>query len=601
MRRFQIAAAKPVRLGIHKCLLIGIWTLFVGATLSWGLYDEHQETSRIALNQAKFAFEKDQTFRRWAALHGGVYVETTPRTPPNPNLAHVAERDIVTPSGRSLTLMNPAYMIRQMHELGAKQSGLIAHLTSLNPIRSENAADPWEAVALRAFDHSTEEVSSVEQIEGKPYLRLMRPMYVEKGCLACHAQQGYEIGDVRGGISISVPMKPLQAIAWMHMKTTIAGHLALWLLGSGGILLLTQRLERRIAENKQIEETLRGSEREYASVTNLTSDIIVKVNADDRWTFLNEGACKFWGRPEEDLLDVTFDEYLHPDDLPATRAAIREMAETGQPIQGLKNRQRTPRGWRTVEWNCVPLVDRDGNNAGLQATGRDITEREQAEKALKEHTVALEVAKAEAERANRTKSQFLANMSHELRTPMNSILGFTERLRSRSLGSRMRNRDLHAIRIVDRNARHLLELINSILDLSKIEAGRMELRTSTFDLAAVTREVAPQMTSLTQDKPVQLKIRLPETPIHVTADRVKVIQAITNLVSNAIKYTNEGTVTISAGTSEDERFGRVACVRVRDTGIGIAPDDMDRLFTKFTQLDSGTSRQVGGTGLGLCL
>ncbi len=213
----------------------------------------------------------------------------------------------------------------------------------------------------------------------------------------------------------------------------------------------------------------------------------------------------------------------------------------------------------------------------------------------------LETAIDEAERANQAKSEFLANMSHELRTPMNSIMGFTDRLRMKKLGDSMRERDLQALEIIDRNAEHLLDLLNSILDLSRIEAGRMELNPSRFDLGDAVRETASQMAPLKNAKPVELNSELPDVPIQAVADRSKISRVLSNLISNGIKYTEQGTVTIAVCQAEDERLGPVARIAVRDTGIGIKPEDMGRLFNKFTQLDGGTTRRVGGTGLGLCV
>ncbi len=219
---------------------------------------------------------------------------------------------------------------------------------------------------------------------------------------------------------------------------------------------------------------------------------------------------------------------------------------------------------------------------------------------LQVQSKALQAAKQEAERASRVKSEFLANMSHELRTPMNSIMGFTQRL-LRKLGATLPDRELDALRTVDRNAKHLLELINGILDLSKIEAGKMETQRSRFDLAAVIREVVEQTAPLIDGKPVTVQLDLPEGPLNFDGDRVMLRQIVLNLLSNGIKYTDAGTVTIAAHEADDDRMGRVARIAVRDTGIGIKPEDQHRIFQPFTQLDGSPSRKVGGTGLGLVI
>ncbi len=219
---------------------------------------------------------------------------------------------------------------------------------------------------------------------------------------------------------------------------------------------------------------------------------------------------------------------------------------------------------------------------------------------LRGQSRALETARLESERANKAKSEFLAAMSHELRTPMNSIMGFTARL-IRTIGPTMKERDLDALKTVDRNAKHLLVLINDILDLSKIEAGKMEVHAEPLDLAALAREAAGQSAPLFDGKAVELVVDLPELPVVVNADPKLIKQVVLNLLSNASKFTERGSVTISASLFEDGEAGEAARISVRDTGVGIKVDDLAKLFQRFSQLDSGPGRKVGGTGLGLAL
>jgi CheY-like chemotaxis protein len=177
-------------------------------------------------------------------------------------------------------------------------------------------------------------------------------------------------------------------------------------------------------------------------------------------------------------------------------------------------------------------------------------------------------------------------------------MGFTQRL-IKKLGGRLEPQYLDALQTVDRNARHLLGLINDVLDLSKIEAGRMELRTTEFPLLQAVREVTGQTASLLDGRPLELVLDLPEDEITILADRIKLVQILTNLVSNGIKYTERGRVTVTVRADHDDVLGSVARIEVSDTGMGIKAEDLPRLFTKFSQLETGTARPVGGTGLGL--
>lgn len=180
----------------------------------------------------------------------------TEKTKPNLYLADIPERDIKTPSGKWLTLMNPAYMSRQVYELEKEVSILRGHITSLNPIRAENKPDPWEVEALKAFERGEMEINSVEKMEGQEYLRLMRPLITEKGCLECHAKQGYKENDIRGGISVSIPMKPLWTVSSGATTRLALIHAIIWLMGIGGIAFGTVHFRKSEQRRSQAEEAL---------------------------------------------------------------------------------------------------------------------------------------------------------------------------------------------------------------------------------------------------------------------------------------------------------------------------------------------------------
>jgi len=241
----------------YAWVLAVVWTVVIGASLVWNVIQVRHNAMETMRHHARAAFEKDLIWRRWVAGRSGVYVPVSEETPPNPYLSHIEERDITTPSGHRLTLFNPAYVTRQVHELGNNQYGIRGHITSLNSIRPENAPDPWETEALQAFERGETEVSSVEDMEGEEYMRLMRPLVTEEGCLKCHSAQGYKAGDIRGGISISIPMEPIMAIAQRYTIGLVLGHGLLWILGLSGIGLGAQRLTRSERGRKRAEEELK--------------------------------------------------------------------------------------------------------------------------------------------------------------------------------------------------------------------------------------------------------------------------------------------------------------------------------------------------------
>jgi PAS domain S-box-containing protein len=231
-----------------------VWTAIIAASLAWNMATVRQNTLEAARIQARVAYEKDVIYRRWNTGHGGIYAPVTKETQPNPYLSDIPERDITTPSGRLLTLINPAYMTRQVHELAEDEYGVRGHITSLEPIRPENAPDAWETEALRTFERGEIEVNSVAEIDGREYMRLMRPLLTEQGCLMCHAAQGYQVGDIRGGISVSIPMEPLWAVSRSHMLFLALSHGLLWLMGLGVTVVVSRRLARSVTAREALEE-----------------------------------------------------------------------------------------------------------------------------------------------------------------------------------------------------------------------------------------------------------------------------------------------------------------------------------------------------------
>lgn len=273
------SARKPgTRLSLEMSIAaLGVLgTALLGASLAWNIGQIRGRTLEEALIQARVAYGKDIVFRRWNNNHGGVYVDARV-TPPNPYLRDIPERDITTPSGRQLTLVNPAYMTRQIYELEATVSGLHGHITSLEPMRPENAPDPWERAALEAFDRGVAEVHGVQPLDGEDHMRLMRPLITEEGCLTCHHERGYALGKPWGGISVSVPMRELRAIEWKGTRTVIIAHLALWLIGIVGLVLGGRSLlasERGLRRAEEEARTAAGRLAESNRLKDLFIDIV---------------------------------------------------------------------------------------------------------------------------------------------------------------------------------------------------------------------------------------------------------------------------------------------------------------------------------------
>lgn len=238
-------------LSILACLLLA------GFSLWWNLSNIRQQTNFLGLHQAREAqanFSQDLSFRLWTTPNGGVYVPVTESNPPSPYLSHLPERDLTTPSGQKLTLMNPACTPRRIIALHDEGDEVKGHITSLNPLNPDNKPDPWEQKAHKAFEKGTEEVVAYTEIYNVPYLRLLQPLITQPFCLKCHAHQGYQVGDILGGIGVSMPMTLLEQIDRQNSLKIILSHTLFAGLAFLVILLLLVIAKTRLAERFKAAE-----------------------------------------------------------------------------------------------------------------------------------------------------------------------------------------------------------------------------------------------------------------------------------------------------------------------------------------------------------
>lgn len=238
-----------------------LWIMIIGGLLAWDIHNENKQANELAIKEARTIFNKDLAFRTWTASHGGVYVPPDERTPPNPYLSHIPERDITTTNGMDLTLMNPAYVLLQVMGDYEDLYGVKGHITSLNLLNPINAPDEWESNALLAFEQDATEITEASNIDDALYMRYMQPLIAEEACLKCHGDQNYEVGDIRGGVSVAVPMAKYLAMASEDKNSQILTHGIIFFLGLGGIGLISTRSKQHITERDRVENELRKSKR----------------------------------------------------------------------------------------------------------------------------------------------------------------------------------------------------------------------------------------------------------------------------------------------------------------------------------------------------
>jgi two-component system, chemotaxis family, sensor kinase Cph1 len=231
-------------------LLAGAWTCAVGGSLAWNLAQHADEVRSLTEYAARALLEKDLLYREWSILHGGVYVANPGPTEAGP-LAQEEGRQIVTPAGQTLTLLNPVEVSRQVFELQEQQTGIRGHITSLKPVRPANQPDDWERRALEQFGKGRKEVSSVVTLQGERSFRLMRPLVTVPACLRCHEETGHKPGEIRGGISVTVPLSRFVSPG-TNLRLGMA-HLGLWVVGMAGLIFGARNLQAHSQARQRAE------------------------------------------------------------------------------------------------------------------------------------------------------------------------------------------------------------------------------------------------------------------------------------------------------------------------------------------------------------
>lgn len=560
----------------YTVLMVLTWTLLLFMSLSWNSRVNHENNLEKARIEARTLFELNLVFRRWGAMHGGVYVPVTNAVLPNPFL-QVPERDVTTTTGRNLTLVNPAWMTRQVFELLSEQSEhpIIARLISRQYVNPVNKPDEWEAEGLLAFERGKHELDIVATMRDEPYMRIMKPFIVEPPCLKCHG--GYKVGDIRGGISVSVPLAPHLNVEAHEQRALLMSHMLFWFIGSAGILLFYRRVERH--ERKIIE-----SEEKYR--------VLFENNPHPMWVYdvetlrflaVNDASEQHYGYTRAEFLAMTIRDICPPEDRDQLQRSD-ERITAGMDHAGVW-RHRKKDGTQIQVEITSHTVDFGGKRAEI-VLANDVTERSKLEDQLRQ------AQKMEAV------GLLAGGVAHDFNNVLTAIIGYANLMHMKlPPEDPLRN---YADSILSTSQR-AAQLTKSLLAFGR----KQVINPVPVQLNGIVERIAKLLRRLIRED-IELSISLTAEDTTILADSIQIEQVLMNLATNARDAMQRGG-TLSIATSivhvNREKVtshgivppGQFIMLSVSDTGVGMDERTRERLFEPFF-----TTKEMGkGTGLGL--
>jgi len=405
---------------------------------------------------------------------------------------------------------------------------------------------------------------------------------------------GWLLGPIAGLIAalVTIPVNGLLVITFTGWQpdminwSSAVGTFFLLLLGAGtGFLSQSlQKSEQEKKLRKKTEQELIATRQRYRSIVEMQDDLIDRWLPDTTYTYTNPAYCRFFGKTAEEMKGQRFIDTVDDDKKDFIWNIIANYSPENPTFEDIALHTNAEGEERWVMWHDLAQFDEDGNLVEVQSVGRDVTN--------------IQLSKEAAEQATRAKSEFLANMSHEIRTPMNGVIGMTSLLLNTDL-SRDQREFVETIRI---SGEALLDIINDILDFSRIEADKMELELHEFSLIQCVEDAMDLVARAAAEKGLKLAHTLtPNMPFDFIGDATRLRQILVNLLNNAIKFTEEGEITLSVSCGPAENTQHEISISVTDTGIGIPKDKQNQIFQSFSQADNSTTRQYGGSGLGLTI
>ena len=354
-----------------------LWSILIGLSLVWNARNEHERVIELAKAQARSNLNKDKAFRLWATSKGGFYIAISEQTQPNPYLAHLPFRDVMTTSGKALTLFNPATVIKEVGEQFQELSGVRAKITHMIYLNPENAPDQWDLAALGRFEQGVKEVAEVTEIDGKDFLRMAHPMKMEIGCLKCHTGVA---GGLGGSTGLSVPLDPYRQLAQATVLNLSQTHGGIWLVGLGLIGFIARRTRKYEGERAAAESELRKLSRAVEA----SACAIVIMNELNEIQYVNEKFSKVMGYSPDEVIGKHSGILKSSGDDQELHRKITDTLRSGNEWKG---EIRSSKKDGTEIW-CLEslsgITDDSGKITNFVAVMEDISERKLAEETIKQ-------------------------------------------------------------------------------------------------------------------------------------------------------------------------------------------------------------------------
>ena len=622
----------------YRFLAIIIWLFAVALSLVWNSVDNIREQNNTAKETARAFFEQIMASRRWNLHHGGVYVYTTEKSPPNEYLPKDMQV-IFDENGRMLSLINPSYMTRQIAAISQEKRHVRFHITSLTPLRPENKPYMWEVGWLKSFTRGSTEQSGFAKENGEKIFRYMAPLTASSACNPCHTPSKQSEGNIRGAISISLPIpfhKSLWPLLLSHFFVAVTGIYGI--LFFGGRLALSRRkilttnrqlaqeieerkqtenelitiqknlgrivdnrtaelhktneaLDRRVKEQQRIESSLVSITHEFIQLFDSAPDGMHVIDKNFQIIRVNYAYRKLAGLTTEEILgkkcyEIFSGELCHTDQCPLSRilsGAKRVEIETHQ----------TRRDGKTIPCliTATPLKDPAGKITGIIEVTRDISSWKKIEQSLSTAAEHLRARNIELE-------DFTHVISHDLQEPLLLIKAFSQRIRTKCAAN-LPEKGKNYLQRIESSTNRMQQLIDGLLLYSRVSSKAKPFET--VNLKTVIQSVIDDLAVKIEN--YQADISVDEQLPSIEADPLQMRQLFQNLIGNSLKYHHpdrKPEIIISLmPLSEKHCTHGYICLRVEDNGIGFDNKYRKMIFDIFQRLH--TEKQSKGTGLGLSI